>query len=509
MIIEWAVATFGDRFAITSSMGDAVLAHLASKVAPGIDVVFLDTGYHFIETIGTRDAVEATLPVNLRTISAPQTGAPSRTRQYGKDLYKTDPDLCCALRKVKPLADALAEYDAWATGLRRAETHNRVIAPVVGWDARKGKVKVSPLARWSDEQVDTLHRRQRRPREPARPRRLPQHRLLALHPARRARRRPAQRPLGRHRQDRVRDPRMSTHPTRQRRRTPPSTNAPLRTIGGTADGCSCSGCPGPRKPGPSFGRDDQGPRRRGQGACAPTSGSRPPSSTSPSRRFDTVVDRLVKAGFDEIVVVPLLLTEAYHAKVDVPQRDRRRPWRATPDCGSRPRQILGMEAAFLEVLDVRLREALKAARVRELDALVLAAAGSSDAAGQPGRRAASPAPGVPVTSCPSPRPSRPPLRRPTGEAVRAFRAEGKRHIAVASFFLAPGMLPDRAAELALEAGAVAVSDPLGAHPEVARADPGPLRRGCGGARPGLTLQARCLLASRRDSPLSRSAWVRR
>ena len=61
-IIEWAVATFGDRFCITSSMGDAVLAHLASKVAPGIDVVFLDTGYHFVETIGTRDAVEATLP---------------------------------------------------------------------------------------------------------------------------------------------------------------------------------------------------------------------------------------------------------------------------------------------------------------------------------------------------------------------------------------------------------------------------------------------------------------
>jgi phosphoadenosine phosphosulfate reductase len=74
--------------------------------------------------------------------------------EYGKDLYKTDPDLCCALRKVKPLADALSGYDAWATGLRRAETHNRVIAPVIGWDAKKGKVKVSPLARWTDEQVE-------------------------------------------------------------------------------------------------------------------------------------------------------------------------------------------------------------------------------------------------------------------------------------------------------------------------------------------------------------------
>src|SRR4051794_1073670 len=121
-IIEWAVATFGDRFAITSSMGDAVLAHVASKVAPGIDVIFLDTGYHFIETIGTRDAVEATMPVNLRTVSTSLSVA-EQDEQYGKDLYKTDPDLCCALRKVKPLNDTLAEYDAWATGLRRAETH--------------------------------------------------------------------------------------------------------------------------------------------------------------------------------------------------------------------------------------------------------------------------------------------------------------------------------------------------------------------------------------------------
>lgn len=152
-IIEWAVATFGERFCITSSMGDAVLAHLASTVAPGIDVVFLDTGYHFAETLGTADAVKHTLPVNLITITPVQSVA-EQDATYGPDLYKVDPDLCCKMRKVAPLADSLAGYDAWATGLRRAETHNRVIAPVVGWDARKGKVKVSPLARWTDEQVE-------------------------------------------------------------------------------------------------------------------------------------------------------------------------------------------------------------------------------------------------------------------------------------------------------------------------------------------------------------------
>jgi len=183
--------------------------------------------------------------------------------------------------------------------------------------------------------------------------------------------------------------------------------------------------------------------------------------------FHTVVDRLVKAGHDEIVVVPLLLTEAYHAKVDVPSS-------IAEACARHPHvrihatSILGLEASFLEVLDERLRDALSAARVRELDALVLAAAGSSDplanqAVARLGRLWGN-RHKLPVTAAYAS--SAPPA---TGEAVRAFRAEGRRHIAVASLFLAPGFLPDRAAELALEAGAVAVSEPLGAHPNLARA----------------------------------------
>ncbi len=153
VIIEWAVATFAERFCVTSSMADAVLADLAAKVAPGIDVVFLDTGYHFAETIGTRDAVEATLPVSLRTV-APEQSVAEQDASYGKDLYRRDPDLCCALRKVAPLETALEGYDAWATGLRRQETHDRVITPVIGWDQKKRKVKVSPLARWSHAEVE-------------------------------------------------------------------------------------------------------------------------------------------------------------------------------------------------------------------------------------------------------------------------------------------------------------------------------------------------------------------
>ena len=154
MIIEWAVATFGERFCITSSMADSVLAHLASTVAPGIDVVFVDTGYHFAETIGTRDAVAATLPVNLITLTPAQSVA-EQDAEHGPELFRRDPDRCCALRKVAPLQTALEGYDAWASGLRRAETRNRVVAPVIDWDASRRKVKVSPLARWSDADLAT------------------------------------------------------------------------------------------------------------------------------------------------------------------------------------------------------------------------------------------------------------------------------------------------------------------------------------------------------------------
>ena len=152
LIVEWAVQTFGDRFCVTSSMGDAVLAHLASTVAPGIDVVFLDTGYHFAETIGTRDAVAATLPLTVVNVQ-PRLSVDEQDAEHGRDLWRTDPDACCAMRKIEPLQRGLAGYDAWATGLRRAETHSRVIAPVVGWDEDKRKVKVSPLARWDADDV--------------------------------------------------------------------------------------------------------------------------------------------------------------------------------------------------------------------------------------------------------------------------------------------------------------------------------------------------------------------
>jgi phosphoadenosine phosphosulfate reductase len=152
-VIRWAADTFGDRFVVTASMSDGVLSHVAGRAVPGITVLFLDTGYHFAETIGTRDAVAATYPVNVKTVTHPLR-VPEHEAEYGR-LYEIDPNLCCAIRKIWPLDRALRPYDAWASGVRRAELASRAGTPVVGWDAKRRKVKVNPLATWSDERVAT------------------------------------------------------------------------------------------------------------------------------------------------------------------------------------------------------------------------------------------------------------------------------------------------------------------------------------------------------------------
>ncbi|MFD5769242.1 phosphoadenylyl-sulfate reductase [Streptomyces sp. NPDC127049] len=152
-ILQWAAAVFGPRFCVTSSMEDAVVAHLASRAMPGVDVVFLDTGYHFEETIGTRDAVEAVMDVKVITLTPRQTVA-EQDAEHGPKLHDRDPDLCCALRKIKPLQDGLTAYTAWATGLRRDESPTRANTPVVGWDEKRRKVKISPIARWTQDDVD-------------------------------------------------------------------------------------------------------------------------------------------------------------------------------------------------------------------------------------------------------------------------------------------------------------------------------------------------------------------
>lgn len=153
-VLRWASETFGDRFCATSSMGDALLVQLAAEARPGIDVLFLDTGYHFAETLGTRDAVAAVYPVNVVNVT-PEQSVAEQDATYGPALHDRMPDRCCALRKVAPLDRALEPYDAWASGIRRGETSTRSGMPVVDWDARRGKVKINPIVHWTDHEMDT------------------------------------------------------------------------------------------------------------------------------------------------------------------------------------------------------------------------------------------------------------------------------------------------------------------------------------------------------------------
>ena len=178
-----------------------------------------------------------------------------------------------------------------------------------------------------------------------------------------------------------------------------------------------------------------------------------------------VVSQLVRRGVAEVVLVPLLLSDAFHAQVEVPSvvaaiRAQHPDLRVV---ASRP---IGPEAALLAVIDRRLRDALRSRRVSELDGLVFAAAGSADVrsnaiVARRARQWASHHRLPHVTAFAT-------GQGPTSaEAIRTLRGQGRRHIAVGSWFLSPGLLFTRQAELAYEAGAVAVSDPMGAEPEIA------------------------------------------
>jgi phosphoadenosine phosphosulfate reductase len=152
-VLRWADEQFGSGWAVASSMADAVVPSLAAQVRPGVDILFLDTGYHFAETIGTRDAVAATLPVTVRTLTAKQT-VEQQDASFGARLYERNPDQCCALRKVMPLRAALKDYVAWASGLRRDEAETRRNVRVVEWDEQRSMVKLNPIAAWTQDDVD-------------------------------------------------------------------------------------------------------------------------------------------------------------------------------------------------------------------------------------------------------------------------------------------------------------------------------------------------------------------
>lgn len=164
-IADWAVATFGKGLIVAASMQDTILPHMFGTRLPGVEVLFLETGYHFPETLATRDAAAQRLPITVVN-ALPEQTVPEQDAHYGAALHDRDPNLCCALRKVEPLGRSLARYDAWVTGARRADAATRAQLPVVQWDATHGLVKINPLALWSDDQVEAYQTTHDLPRHP-------------------------------------------------------------------------------------------------------------------------------------------------------------------------------------------------------------------------------------------------------------------------------------------------------------------------------------------------------
>ena len=151
--LTWADETFGEGLTVASSMGDEVLVHLVGTTLTGTDVFFLDTGYHFAETLGTRDAYDEMLPIRIRTI-LPLLTVAEQDAEHGPRLHDRDPNACCAMRKVEPLNRALSDRDAWVTGMRREDAPTRTDITVVGWDDKRAMVKLNPIAGWTQEDVE-------------------------------------------------------------------------------------------------------------------------------------------------------------------------------------------------------------------------------------------------------------------------------------------------------------------------------------------------------------------
>ena len=151
-LLRWTDENFGGNYIVASNMQDAVLVDLAAKIRPGVDVLFLDTGYHFVETIGTRDAVEAVYDIHVVNVT-PENSVAKQDELFGKDLFAREPNECCRMRKVEPLSKALRGYAAWVTGIRRVEAPTRANAPLISFDRAFGLVKINPLAAWTDEDM--------------------------------------------------------------------------------------------------------------------------------------------------------------------------------------------------------------------------------------------------------------------------------------------------------------------------------------------------------------------
>ena len=153
-IIRWANERFGERLTMATAFGPegCAILHWIAEVAPSMHVFNLDTGYQFKETLELRDRIEQRYGIRVR-LERPESTVEEYERTHGGPLYRVDPTRCCGDRKIAVIRRVLVGFDAWMSGIRRDQSPDRADAPIVGWDAKFGVVKISPLANWTKKQV--------------------------------------------------------------------------------------------------------------------------------------------------------------------------------------------------------------------------------------------------------------------------------------------------------------------------------------------------------------------
>jgi phosphoadenosine phosphosulfate reductase len=167
-LLEWTAEQFGRQAVLTCSFGGAagmVLLDMLVRRELPLAIVFLDTNLLFAETYALLEEAERHYGIRIDRRQPALTLAEQAQRE-GAELYARDPDRCCAIRKVAPLAEALSPFDAWISGIRRDQTSHRATTPLVQWNARHNLLKISPLAAWSEAEVWRYIHRQNVPYNP-------------------------------------------------------------------------------------------------------------------------------------------------------------------------------------------------------------------------------------------------------------------------------------------------------------------------------------------------------
>jgi phosphoadenosine phosphosulfate reductase len=152
-ILKLAVDTF-QRLTLACSFGaeDVVLVDMLQKINPNVDIFYLDTNVHFDETYETKDRLEKHYGTKFVQV-LPKLTLDEQAEKFGDELWKSDANQCCNIRKVDPLTDILRKYDAWITGIRRDQAPTRANAKKVEYDVKFGLIKFNPLAGWTSEDV--------------------------------------------------------------------------------------------------------------------------------------------------------------------------------------------------------------------------------------------------------------------------------------------------------------------------------------------------------------------